>query len=226
MLGSTGRATPSPYNELSRTTGTTQASTAGTGSRCESLAHDDHRSAGVLALIPQHLPEHPPAAVEHGFGHPRFYQLRAAHIAHGNVLILIHDPAAELMQRVPAPVRRPAMQALRLTLVAAALGLGNARLDVAIEATALAASPIARDRHLLQPQVNAHRLFRCDGGLALHLHSQAEPPVPHRILGKAALAPFHPLQPLGLEEPKAFAAETYRPASAPQARRLERHPPE
>src|SRR5207253_9906616 len=159
MLGSTGRATPSPYNELSRTTGTCQASTAGTGSRCESLTHDDHRSAGVLALILQHLPEHPPTAIEHGFRHPRFHQLRAAHIAHGNVLILIHDPAAELMQRVPAAVRRPAMQELRLAPVAAALGLGNARLDVPIEAPALAAGPVARDRDLLQSQVDTHRRF-------------------------------------------------------------------
>src|SRR5437016_6979662 len=114
MLGSTGRATPSPYNELSRTTGTTQASTAGTGSRCESLTHDDHRSAGVLALILQHLPEHSPTAVEHGFRHPRLHQSRAAHIAHSNVLILIHDPAAKLMECVPAPVRRPPMQELGL----------------------------------------------------------------------------------------------------------------
>src|SRR5207253_7897832 len=138
MLGSTGRATPSPYNELSRTTGTCQASTAGTGSRCESLTHDDHRSAGVLALILQHLPEHPPTAIEHGFRHPRLHQLSAAHIAHGNVLVLIHDPAAELMQRVPASVRCSPVQELGLTPVAAALRLGNARLDIAIEATALA----------------------------------------------------------------------------------------
>ena len=140
MLDSTCRATPSPYNELSRTAGTIQASTARTGSRCESLAHDDHRSAGVLAFILQHLPEHPPPAIEDGLCHARLHQLRAAHIAYRNVLILIHDPAAELMQCVPTPIRRPAVQELRLTLVAAALGLGNARLDVAIEATALAAS--------------------------------------------------------------------------------------
>src|SRR2546421_11994129 len=109
MLDSTCRATPSPYNELSRTAGTIQASTARTGSRCESLTHDDHRSAGVLALILQHLPEDPPTAIEDGLCHPRFHQSRAAHIAHSNVLILIHDPAAELMQRVLPPVRRPAM---------------------------------------------------------------------------------------------------------------------
>src|SRR5437879_5415358 len=209
MLGSTGRATPSPYNELSRTTGTTQASTAGTGSRCESLTHDDHRSAGVLAFILQHLPEHPPTAIEHGFRHPRLHQLRATHIAHGNVLILIHDPAAELMQCVPAPVRRPAVQELSLTLVATALGLGNARLDVPIEAAALAARPIARDRHLLQSQVNAYRLLWRDGRLDRHLHWQAEPPIPHRILRKAALPPFHPLQPFRLEQPQAFAADAH-----------------
>src|SRR2546426_1045748 len=127
MLGSTGRATPSPYNELSRTTGTTQASTAGTGSRCESLTHDDHRSAGVLAP-----------------------------------------------------------------------------------------SPAARARHLLQPQVNAHRLLRRDRSLDPHLHRQTEPPIPPRVLRKAALPPFHPLQPLRLEDPKAFAAETHRLASALQ----------
>src|SRR5205807_2246480 len=201
MLGSTGRATPSPHNELSRTTGTTQASTARTGSRCESLAHDDHRSAGVLALVLQHLPEHPPPAIEDGLCHARLHQLRAAHIAHGNVLILIHDPAAELMQCVPAAVHCSPVQELGLTPVATALGLGNARLDVAVEATALAPSPIARDRDLLQPQVNAHRLLWCDSALDLHLQRQAEPPIPERILRKAALPPLHPLQPLGLEEP-------------------------
>src|SRR5438445_11539609 len=114
MLGSTCRATPSPLNELSRTAGTRQASTARTGSRCESLTHDDHRSAGVLALVLQHLPEYPPTAIEDGLCHARLHQLRAAHIAHGNVLILIHDPAAELMECVPTPVRRPAIQELRL----------------------------------------------------------------------------------------------------------------
>jgi hypothetical protein len=43
------------------------------------------------------LIEHAPAAVEHGFRHPRLRQLRAAHVAYDDVLIRLYDLATELV---------------------------------------------------------------------------------------------------------------------------------
>jgi hypothetical protein len=61
-------------------------------------------------------------------------------------LISIDQSPRKLMQGILSPPRRRAMQALRLTLVAAPLGEGDFRLDVAVEASRLQFLPIAR-RH-------------------------------------------------------------------------------
>src|SRR3954466_11739722 len=53
-----------------------------------------------------------------------------------------------------------------------------------------------------------------------------QPPVPDRILRKAALLPAHPLQTLTLKYPKGLAAEAQRAALAFEVSRLERDPPE
>jgi hypothetical protein len=66
-------------------------------------------SARLLAFVLQIPSEHAPSGIQHGLRHPCFHQFGTAHIAHHNLLILIHDPAAELMQRILAPVRRSSM---------------------------------------------------------------------------------------------------------------------
>jgi hypothetical protein len=62
-----------------------------------------------LALVLQTPSEHTPSGIQHGLRHPCFHQLGTAHIAHHDLLILIHYPAAELMQRILAPVCRSSM---------------------------------------------------------------------------------------------------------------------
>jgi hypothetical protein len=65
MLGTTRRATPSPYNETVQTCRAGQGPAAAAGSRCVCLTDDLDASAGVLALIPQLRFEHPPAGIQH-----------------------------------------------------------------------------------------------------------------------------------------------------------------
>src|SRR5205823_9618211 len=69
-------------------------------SRGVSFVDDLNRSAGVRALVVQHLFEHAPAGVEQGFSHPGLDQLLAAHITDDDVLIRRDDLGAELMTRI------------------------------------------------------------------------------------------------------------------------------
>jgi hypothetical protein len=88
MLGYTFRASPVPHSETVQTCRAGQGSTAAAASCCVSFVDNFDGSAGVLALITQHPPELAPATVKNGLGHSCPRQLRAAHIANVDVLIL------------------------------------------------------------------------------------------------------------------------------------------
>jgi hypothetical protein len=57
----------------------------------------------------QHLFELTPARIEDGLGHPGLSKLGTAHVTYDNTLIPIDDSTAELVLRIPAPVRRSAV---------------------------------------------------------------------------------------------------------------------
>ena len=116
---------PGPYSEHVQTCRSREGSAAAARSRCVSLADDLNASAGLLALVLQLRLEHAPAGIEHGLRHPCLDQLGAAHIAYEDPLILIDDFPRKFMQGILAAARRRAVQALRLTLMAAALCLGD-----------------------------------------------------------------------------------------------------
>jgi len=80
-----------------------------TGAAGVSLVDDLKGSARLLALVLQIPSEHAPPGIQHGLRHACLHQLRAAHVAHSDLLILIHELAAELMQRILAPVCRSSM---------------------------------------------------------------------------------------------------------------------
>jgi len=104
-----------------------------------------------------------------------------------------------------------------------ALRLRNLLLDAPVEAALLAARVIARNRDLLEPQVDPDLL---QGRYALvhrYFYWKTQPPIAHRILGKMTLLPFNPLKALGLEDSKGLATEPDRFSLAFQARRLQRH---
>jgi hypothetical protein len=69
---------PRPHSKVSQTPGSREGATVRTRSRGVSLVHDDDRSAGVLALIQQHLLEHAPTGIQHGGGQPCLRQFQAA----------------------------------------------------------------------------------------------------------------------------------------------------
>src|SRR5271170_712187 len=118
------------------------------------------------------------------------------------------------------------MQALGLAPMAPALGVGNLLLDGAVELSRLELGAIACRRGSLEAQINAHH---CLGrGSLSHgvLHRHAQPPVPDRILGKAAALPVNPVEPLLLEDPKGRAREADALAFELQLHGLERYPPE
>jgi hypothetical protein len=91
----------------------------------------------VLAFVLQHLPEHSPPAVEHGLPKPCPRQLRRAHVANDDILILVNDPAAELVQSIPPPVGYSAVQTLRLAFVATTLRLRKPLLRLAVKPRSL-----------------------------------------------------------------------------------------
>src|SRR3954470_1440661 len=103
----TVRTLPTPYSKLPETAGTTECSTARTASRGVSLVDDLDGSAGALAFVLQESFEQAPAGVQYGLRHPCLRQLQATHIAHDNLLIGIHQPAAELMAGILPPPPNP-----------------------------------------------------------------------------------------------------------------------
>jgi hypothetical protein len=79
------------YNQPIDPSRTRQGPTMGTGDAGVSLADDLEAPGSLLALVIQEPPEHPPTGIQHGLRHPCLDQFGAAHIAHDNVLIPLHD---------------------------------------------------------------------------------------------------------------------------------------
>jgi len=222
----TVRTFPTPYSKLPETAGTTESSTARTASRGVSLVDDLYGSAGALALVLQESFEQAPARIEHGFRHPRLGQLQATHVAHDNLLIGIHHPAAELVAGILPTTSDSSMHPLSLPHMATSLQGADPKLRISIKPDRFQALPVARHGDILEPEINTHRRLRRGCLLIAHIHRQAQPPVSDRILRKAALLPAYPLQALTLKYPQGLAAEAQRAALALEARRLERDPPE
>jgi hypothetical protein len=66
------------------------------------------------------------------------------------------------LQGIAAAVGRASMQAPRLALVRSALGLGNLGLDAPVEPAGFQPLGVARDRCVLQAEINADRALGCD----------------------------------------------------------------
>src|ERR1700691_5719756 len=96
-----------------------------TGDGGVSLAREFERSARLLALGLQKAPEHPPAGIQHGFGHPCPDELQATHVTDDDFLILTYDFPRELMQGIGPATGDLAMNAFGLALVASALSGGE-----------------------------------------------------------------------------------------------------
>jgi hypothetical protein len=105
---------PRPHSKVSQTPGSREGATVRTRSRGVSLVNDDDRSAGVLALIQQHLLEHAPTGIQHGGGQPCLRQFQAAHIAYDDSLISVDHPSTELVAGIQPPTANPPMQPLGL----------------------------------------------------------------------------------------------------------------
>src|SRR5271156_2859103 len=116
------------------------------------------------------------------------------------------------------------MQALRLAFMAAALGARDLLPDGPIKMTRLELIPLAGRNRVLEAQIQAHCVLRSRNLRDRIFNRQAEPPVPHRILGKAATFPAGVLEQLLLEYPKGLAREAHALALALQLRRFERYP--
>ena len=97
------------------------------------------------------------------------------------------------------------VQALSLMLVTAALSIGNFLLDMSIETARGQLIPIAGGGDVLNPQINPHFPLRGNRLGCLDCHGQAQPPVPDRILSKAAAFPLNIIQTLTLKDPEGFA---------------------
>ena len=114
----------------------------------------------------------------------------------------------------------PPVQAFGLASVPPSLQCSQLQLGVAVEAQCLQTIPVAGDGRVLDPQINTDRLLGRHGRFHAVLYWKTQPPLPHGILGEAALLPFHSIQALTLEYPEGLPAEAQRLALALQAGRL------
>jgi hypothetical protein len=153
-------------------------------------------------------------------------QLGAAHIAYEDPLIPIDNLGRELMQGIVPSARRPAVQALRLTPMAAPLGLGDLALEVPIEMTRLELLPVARRDRIFQTQIEPDILVLGEAGCERALDRNTQPPVPDRILGKTAAFPLRALELRRFKHPNRLAREAQGLAFALQLRSFERDPPQ
>jgi hypothetical protein len=145
----------------------------------------------VLAFVLQHLFEHAPTAVENGFCHSCLRQFGAAHIAYDDFLVRPHNMVTELMESVLAPASDLPMEALCLPPVSTPLQFCQASLRFSEESSTAEALAIAGHRNIFEAKIDPYSLFGRDRLLLLRLKVEAKPPVPDRILGKAACSPFN-----------------------------------
>jgi len=200
--------------------------TARTNSRGVSFVDDFDAATGPMALVLQLRLEHAPAGVQHGLRHACLGQLQAAHVAHDDVLVVLHDATGERVDRVQSAVRCFGVVALRLPIVAPALGLGDLVLDVAIKRPGVQRRAIAGGGHALEAQVDAHGLVRRDIELDRHLHRHVEEPLAQRVLRERPVAELHPFQTRGLEQTQRLLAECHAYTGTLEACRLEGDPAE
>ena len=119
------------------------------------------------------------------------------------------------------------MQSLGLTPVAAALGSGDLRFQVAVRAPGFQHLTVAGGRGPVQTQIDAHGGLGGHRDLDLNHHRQVEPPVSYGVLAEAAVPPLLDAEEaLGFEHPQGLATESQRPAFSTQARGLEGNPAE
>src|SRR5581483_12474381 len=108
----------------------------------------------------------------------------------------------------------------------ASLRLADLQFKPAIESACFQPLTRAADGHCLQTEIDPNRFLGCFAGLTLSLHGEAQPPVSERILGEAALTPFHIHQSFGFEHPEGLPTKPQRTAFAFETGRLERQPPQ
>jgi hypothetical protein len=130
------------------------------------------------------------------------------------------------MQSLIAAARCRTVQSLGLAPMTTALGLGDLRLEAAVEPTRLEPLPIAGRGRRLEPQIDADRGFRGHRSLDGHLDCDAQPPVADRVLGEATGLTHHTLEAQRFEHPQRLARKTHTAAFALDLCRFERHPTE
>jgi hypothetical protein len=81
------------------------------------------------------------------------------------------------------------VQALRLALMAAALGARDLLLDGSIKMTRFEPMPIAGRGRVLEAQIQPHCVLRSRNLRDRMFYRQAKPPISNRILGKATTLP-------------------------------------
>src|SRR5665213_3869691 len=110
--------------------------------------------------------------------------------------------------------------------MAPALSLGQLLGKPACPTAGLQTFSLGGDRNVLQPQIDTDDFVRCNGFFRFHLDRQAQPPLPERILGKAATLPFDPFKAFFLEHPKALAGKAQALAFTLETGCLKGYPPE
>ena len=109
------------------------------------------------------------------------------------------------MQGLFSSPRSGSVQTLSLMFVAAALSIGNFLLDMSIETARGQLIPIAGGGDVLNAQINPDFKLRGNRLGGLDRNGRAQPPVPDRILSKAAAFPLNIIQTLMLKDPQSFA---------------------
>ena len=111
------------------------------------------------------------------------------------------------MQGIVPSARRPAVQALRLTPMGAALCLSDLAFDVPIESTRLELLPVARRNRVFQTQIEPDILVHSNAGCDHSRDRNTQPPVADGILGETAALPLRAVERSLLEHPDRFARE-------------------
>src|ERR1700757_3821832 len=112
-------------------------------------------SACVIALVLQHGSVAAPAGVVHALGEPRSSQLGGIHIADEDGRVLAHARRGVLVQEVLPAVGDLGVQRTHAVLLARALGAGDLRFQIAIEALRLDLVASAVGDEILESQVDA-----------------------------------------------------------------------
>ncbi len=155
MLSATPHTLPVPFCEAFEPSRTPDQTAIGTGLRRKLLIHFLKPCAMLNSRVREFVPKGRPPCVEDAFRHGGLGEFRGGHVAHRDVIKLLHDAVRELVLKVVAAVCRLRLDRLDAARLVRTLRRCQRFLCATVQALCFNFLARAQDSKILQAEVDA-----------------------------------------------------------------------